>query len=525
MTPVENVDQFISRFRSVLKIRCLRQEERRWIELLFEKFSSSSEPPRSWDESSIVGLLTTTFIDELQGDLVAAGPLLFRAMIRLGSFPYHNRSVSTLAVDVVSVAVILSLRYHQTKISSITRTSLGGFGSDEKGMRWLRRILFQCMMIRDESTSDCDLRGIQCLDRSESDDEDLLGAHRFVTTTNRWRDWEREPKIMRLGPPIIPALALPSSQSRDLAGSIARAEFDPLVKILLTGHLYLSGCDLESPARKEQLEACATSILNAFSQANEVPYITWDMYDKILSSQLPNIYNGFAGLFAPLIFRNGACIEQIASSTRTETASFLRQAYSMQNTSISSGSILDPFVLAQARMFLPLELCSQEPSIVYMVESDAFRLDVLRNQLGLIHQHLVILVNGVALDATSAGENKPVCFGAFIPQSVADVDSEEQFEEMPAILFQLRPIHSVSYNSINSYSSRIEGNAVEIAFHKPGHMDEHLIFDEEAQTVSYCAREGNEEYIRSIHIKGAKMDLISLGPFPDTDTEEDEVTS
>ncbi|KAI1087505.1 hypothetical protein F5B19DRAFT_64252 [Rostrohypoxylon terebratum] len=278
-------------------------------------YSKCSATLPSRQNSSIVGLLSTTLIDELQGDLVAAGPLLFRAMIRLGSFPYQNKPVSTLSVDVASVAVILLLRYYEWDASSISGISLGEFGSDEKGMRWLRRILFQCMTIRDESASDCDLEDMQDLDRNESDDEDLLGAHRFVTSTNRWRDWKRDPKIMHSGPPILPVMALPSSQFRHLNGSIPRAELGPLIKLLLAGHMYISGYNLELRARKEQLEACAASVLNAFPQADKAAYTTWDLYDKILSSQLPNIYNGFAGLFAPLVLCNGACIEQIISST------------------------------------------------------------------------------------------------------------------------------------------------------------------------------------------------------------------
>ncbi|KAI2462756.1 hypothetical protein F4781DRAFT_184142 [Annulohypoxylon bovei var. microspora] len=523
LAPVDNVDQFIGRFRFVLEIHCLSCEERQRSRLLFEKFSGSSNPPQTWDEADMVELLSVALPDELKGTLLAAGPLLFRIMIRLGSFPYHSQPVSSLTLDMVLVAVIILLRYHERNGTAVAGTSPGDFSSEEKGMKWLRRILFQCMAIRDGSSEGCDLGGTdRIIRKSESDDEDLLGAYRYVVSTNRWRDWERTPKVLHRGPPIIPEVELPSSRSRDLSGSIPRAEFDFLVKLLLAGQLYLSGDSTEPLTNTKELDACVASVLSAFPEAREVPYITWDSYDGILSSQLPNIYIGFAGLLAPLILHGRISTEQLSSSSRTETSLLLRRAFSKvtpQNSSIPVGSIFKPRIFAQLATFLPLELCTQRPSVIYTAGGGSFRLDALKNQMRPRRQPLVILVSGTALDIASSDGVVHICFGAFLSEDDEDADSQEYLEQIPADVFQLRPTHSVSHSPTADITFQSGGNVVCITFADTGRADARFILDDGAQTASYYPRgESGREEPSPIHIKVENMDLVALGFISDAET-------
>lgn len=213
-------------------------------------------------------------------------------MTRLGSFPYHNLPTSNLTVDVALIALIILVRCNEEHGSAIADISYGDYGSEEKMAEWLRRILFQCMAIRAEPGEESNNPVDGEPERDPSDDEHLLSAHKFVVDGNTWRDWNGSPKLVHHGPPIIPAHRLPSSRSQDFSGHIPRNEFDPLIKLLLVNQLYSYDGGAEVLTRdSKQLDACVASILNAFPRPDEEPNLTWDSYNRILSSHLVCYYS------------------------------------------------------------------------------------------------------------------------------------------------------------------------------------------------------------------------------------------
>lgn len=235
----------------------------------------------AWNESDLVEFVGVTLPDELKPALKAAGPLIHRCMMRIGSFPYQNQPISTLTTDVALVAVIVLLRRHESSARAISDVSASEDDEEVRWAEWLRRILFQSMVIRDSSTAD------HSVSRSNSDDEDLLRAHKFVSNSNKWRDWEHNPRVAHTGPPVISTSELPSSRSQDFSGFIPKDELEALIKLLLASQLYLTGNGPEILAQEgEQLDACVNSIVAAFRQSDEASGITWESFNKVFSESV-----------------------------------------------------------------------------------------------------------------------------------------------------------------------------------------------------------------------------------------------
>lgn len=226
----------------------------------------------------MVEFLGSTLPDELKPTLKAAGPLIYQSMIRIGSFPYQNQPVSTLTADVALVAVIVLLRRHESSASAISDIGNGDEDEEVRWAEWLHRILFQSMVARDNLAADQDAK------RSVADDEDLLQAHKFVSNNNKWRDWERNPKVAHFGPPVISASELPSSRTQDLRGSIPQGELEALIKLLLTTQLYLIGIGPGNLVREEkELHASMDSIAAALHRASGV---NWHVFNSIFSESV-----------------------------------------------------------------------------------------------------------------------------------------------------------------------------------------------------------------------------------------------
>lgn len=206
-------------------------------------------------------------------------------MIRLGSFPYQNQPVSSLTPDVALVAVIILLRRHKKWARAISDAATGEDDEEEKWSEWQRRLFFQCMAIRDSPEEDSNQRETASnVGRNDVDDKDLLRAYRFVSDHNKRRDWERHPKIVHHGPPMISASELPSSQSQDFSGFIPRNELESLVKLLIANQLYLIGNGPEILVQEgEQLDVCVESIMNSFPRSDEAPGIGWESFNRVFS--------------------------------------------------------------------------------------------------------------------------------------------------------------------------------------------------------------------------------------------------
>ncbi|XXH04114.1 hypothetical protein Hte_010526 [Hypoxylon texense] len=488
LPPVQNIEQFQDRLRQLLRNRCLSRQEEDWFRSVFGKFSSPSETSETsptWTESDLVEFLGATLPDELKPALKAAGPLIYRCMVRIGSFPYQNQPVSTLTADVTTVATIVLLRRHESSASAISDVGTGDDGGEVRWAEWLRRILFQSMAIRDSLAAD---------HRTASDDEDLLRAHQFVSSSNQWRDWERNPRVAYAGPPIIPTSELPSSRSQDLSGFIPKAELEALIKLLLASQLYLTGNGPEILALEgEQLDASVDSTTAAFHQSEKVPGITWESFNGVLSES-PSIFSGFTRLFAPLVLEGGIRREQMNLATRDEASRLLRGAFSVSRPeSIPKGIIFDLPILAELVTFLPEgRLAFQSASVLYTT-NDKFETSTLESHLGKRSQPLVLLISGVASGPEKSRSSTSTCIGVFLP----DRDQEKRQIEtgkapIHASLFELRPVHRVfSFPESTVTIGKGAGGIAEIRF---AEGSGHLTLNEQTQTANFYPRgQGHNE--------------------------------
>ncbi|KAH9997669.1 hypothetical protein F4779DRAFT_170499 [Xylariaceae sp. FL0662B] len=303
---IDTADKFQRQFNYWIRHGCLTELERPRLRKAFESFSSksgsnteetgpdhpseaASEGQLSWDKQELVDFLSATIPVELKADLDVAGALLFKAMLRLGSFPFHNwQTPSRLGVDAASLAIIFLLRKHED-VTGFTLDNDEDDDSDDHDHeqtqqlrdRWFHRLLFQIMSNKPDL--DRQQHGLQEQDkfsvRDPADDEHLIQVRELLMAYNTGRD-ENRPKVLIRFPPVIEVSELPSSRSRDFTGTIPKEEFQALLNVL-------SGIT-NNPS------------VNV-SQFVEAPGIDWQGFQAILSKLEPHISSGLYQLFEPFI--------------------------------------------------------------------------------------------------------------------------------------------------------------------------------------------------------------------------------
>lgn len=98
--------------------------------------------------------------------------------------------------------------------------------------RYFHRLLFQVMSNKPGLDPQHELQGRDKLSaRDPAADEDLILTRNFLEERNYTRDMRNPKQIVRL-PPVIEVSELPSSRSRDLAGTVPREEFRALPNVL-----------------------------------------------------------------------------------------------------------------------------------------------------------------------------------------------------------------------------------------------------------------------------------------------------
>jgi hypothetical protein len=158
--------------------------------------------------------------------------MLYRLLLRLGSFPYITDPAPDLTYDVFRLAlVMLSGEY-------IERDDDGGLPRNEKA-RFIsheyQRMLFQALA----QTSCKASLSISTKDRSDSDDKDLTSALKFLENSQQWDG--PDSCIGFLPPPLPTPSSLPSSLSTNLHGTISSDEMKDLLKTLLVLKLRVIG--------------------------------------------------------------------------------------------------------------------------------------------------------------------------------------------------------------------------------------------------------------------------------------------
>lgn len=257
--------------------------------------------------------MEVTLPKELKSDLTRAGPLLFRCIQRLGSFPWHNQSLQVQGIDLETfvTAVVILLRRHESNLYPFvvprywSLDNPQGIDGDTQKDQWLHKLLFQCMSGVSDTPEEVDVEDKQILDDrvvvnklsddndwgedfsdvTAGDDDHLFQAYALVSARNRYCSEDDEKKVFTSGPPMIEVTALPSSKSQDLRGLLPNDEFESLLKILLACQLYLCGSGPENLcADSGALDKLTNTAFGGFSQSGSQPGITWTLFNSGLTT-------------------------------------------------------------------------------------------------------------------------------------------------------------------------------------------------------------------------------------------------
>ncbi|KAI1768738.1 hypothetical protein GGR53DRAFT_350223 [Hypoxylon sp. FL1150] len=227
LTVAHQTEKFHLRFNCLFRSDCFQlQEIRKAFGFNPHPESDLSEEHLCWDRHALANFLSYAVPVEFKTSIEIASPLLLKAMIRLGSFPFHNMPApSTLGSNEAFVAILLFTRKHERCFFK--------WDSDDKAHcdKYYHRLIFQVMSDKQEQA------GLSI--RDPADDEDLIIARNVVQAKNYTRD-ARNPKIGHWLPPVIEVSELPCSRSRDLTGTVPREELRALLKVLYGISRYIS---------------------------------------------------------------------------------------------------------------------------------------------------------------------------------------------------------------------------------------------------------------------------------------------
>ena len=202
--------------------------------------------------------------------------LFYRLLLNLGSFPYITEPEPYLTFDVFRLGlIILSGKYseHRAYIDYGKR----------KDARFVscqyRRMMFQALAKTMSETKSSKLSE----ERTDSDDEDLLDALRFLDGTQQW-DGPDECVGYDAAPFPTPT-SLPSSSSTNLDGHIDWDEMKDFLKALL--ELKIRGIDIvvdRTPDLRQAVDSIIAAIENSMpgKAGNDVNWSTFDTIFDIL---------------------------------------------------------------------------------------------------------------------------------------------------------------------------------------------------------------------------------------------------
>jgi len=202
-----------------------------------------------------------------------AGPLLYRTVLRLGSYPYHLDPEDKITIDVLRTAVVLTFSKYRFR-------GWNGEGKDMKShIEFLekksRRLLFQSMM------QECFPDEKNPKQRSDEDDKDLLEVLQALDEVVRGKREgpdEDEKKMCFKND-------LPSSHSTELGGFIPYKEFRRFVRLMV---LYRFPFNLTQPSLLE-IDTTSDTIMEWFTSKEDgarVAGIAWPAFDLALGETI-----------------------------------------------------------------------------------------------------------------------------------------------------------------------------------------------------------------------------------------------
>ncbi|KAF2674055.1 hypothetical protein BT63DRAFT_1172 [Microthyrium microscopicum] len=285
--PIETRDILHRKLSRYTARFCLSSEEELGFESLF--FTHISKPVGStdayWSEKDLLKFCSTV-PDPSFPKLPLSCSMLYRLLLRLGSFPYITNPAPHLTYDVFRLGlVMLSGKYI-------------AYGDDiphgNEKVRFIsreyQRMLFQALV-----QTSCKARSsISTKDRSDSDDKDVRSALKFLENAQQWDG--PNPCIGFLPAPLPTPSSLPSSLSTNLHGTISSVEMKDLLETLLILKLRVIGIRIDytsssTPDLRQVVESIISAIDN--STLGEIGKdIDWPTFSNLFDTFIPKALEG-----------------------------------------------------------------------------------------------------------------------------------------------------------------------------------------------------------------------------------------
>ena len=277
-----------------------------------------------WSLSNFKDFLVATSLISSEPLLTEVAPLLYRMIIALGSFPYHNHPFDHLTIDVLSVGLAM-IRCKQDEQRYLIDSPF------EEGMQqqWLdsvhRRLIFQSIANHDAHRTISDEK----VQRTNEDDEDLLQVLAYLSQHN-YIDVLGNPKEVTKGPEPPDAHEVPSSRWKMLGTPIPIEELEVIIRFLVTTQLSEFGISSEQFTNPvAEVEVVSRHISNAFTGTRNdqsTKDVDWTTFNNVIENEFvifkpqsfvnlakydqPTLFKGLRRLIVPFQKADAALLER-----------------------------------------------------------------------------------------------------------------------------------------------------------------------------------------------------------------------
>ena len=441
-----SVEQLVHRYQEVLGTTYLSFEERSWLEVVFEKFATR---PGYWSESDLTSFLSLSFPEPSTQLLREAGPTLYRLLLRVGSYPYHQDPSKKLDLSTLRTATVILLRNDEYRLWF-------SYGDEEENECAARlqarypRLLFQALAPTPDLNTD---------EMGESDDEDVVEALRVISQ----RKFIRDPTNPKIGTPVPKTprpSSFPSSHARMLDGQLSRVDLQVLLRLFLACQLYWGGSGPEhviaSPSNG--FDRAADSLYTAF-ELDQEGNCGWRSFDRAIAKQKTGLYMAMPRILDPLI-KGSQTIDTsaFASLPRAEATNLLRSNYqSAESRFPTPGAILTLPLLSQLTMFLPEDLLFDKAKLLFWTKGGEQKMPhSIKAHLDDPSADSLLLISAkTKRGPPSSPTGTPTVCGVYLPSS-QEPTSPSGAASRP-IVFQCEPEHRIWPGTIDRRRSSLRG--------------------------------------------------------------------
>lgn len=410
-------------------------------------------------------------------DVLGASPVVFQMVSYLGAFPFlHDAPVVLELHRMVMVIVIMTERYRRVLAK----------GSSDR-----TKLLFRSLAVYDRKASEAGVaspparRSAEVVghsagfaideagdDAHDDDDDDLVLTAFELLDINE--------AVKQGDVPTFHGSMIPTDNFRKLLMLLLlAAPLDP-PESLSQYSSRITDDNLES------LRSTAECVLAAFVDVEKSPGIKYKHFKTIIPALMPNVFDGFNGLFERFLFSKDLDFSKHKEADAKDKGEAPKTA---QPLLLENGEILNGHRLAQLSFFLPGSSLFRRVRLLYSGNDAGFSMRSFETKVFNWRAPTLLLVRGSRVgDVPDGGQeaafaerlpakrfpngskSDQLTFGVYVREPWKHTH-KECFGDSETILFQLEPVHDVfQASTINTdyvTFSKLPGNEQVLAFGSP----------------------------------------------------------